>query len=112
MIVTLTVNINDTARSIHYDFFSVLFNYLVIRRRQAGIAGLVINLNHCKGSFPMRNLTKRFVKNEEGAALVEYGMLVGLIAVVCIVAVQLLGTQINQAFTTITAALAAAGLGG
>ena len=30
----------------------------------------------------MRNLVTRFAKNDEGAALVEYGMLVGLIAVV------------------------------
>jgi Flp pilus assembly pilin Flp len=34
-------------------------------------------------------------------------MLVGLIAVVCIVAVTLLGTQINTVFTTITGDLAA-----
>ena len=53
-----------------------------------------------------------FAKDDRGAALVEYGLLVGLIAVVCIVAVTLLGTQINQAFTTITAALTGAGLGG
>ena len=60
----------------------------------------------------MRNLVTRFAKNDEGAALVEYGLLVGLIAVVCIVAVTLLGKQINQAFGDITAALTAAGLTG
>jgi len=55
----------------------------------------------------MRKTFSRFVKNDEGAALVEYGMLVGLIAVVCVGAVTLLGTEIAGAFGTISAALAA-----
>jgi pilus assembly protein Flp/PilA len=49
----------------------------------------------------MHNLVSRFAKNNEGAALVEYGMLVGLIAVVCIGAVQVLGLTINTVFGTI-----------
>jgi pilus assembly protein Flp/PilA len=55
----------------------------------------------------MRTLITRFAKNEEGAALVEYGMLVGLIAAVCIGAVTALGVGINTVFTTINTALAA-----
>jgi pilus assembly protein Flp/PilA len=55
----------------------------------------------------MRQLTTRFVKNDEGAALIEYGMLVGLIAVVCVVAVQTLGTTILGYFTSINATLTA-----
>jgi pilus assembly protein Flp/PilA len=54
----------------------------------------------------MRKLINRFRSDEEGAALIEYGMLVGLIAVVCVVAVQLLGTQINTVFTNLTNVLA------
>ena len=54
----------------------------------------------------MRKTINRFWSNEEGAALIEYGMLVGLIAVVCVVAVQLLGTQINTVFTNLTTTLA------
>ena len=54
----------------------------------------------------MRRLIKRFQSDEEGAALTEYGMLVGLIAVVCVVAIQLLGTQINTVFTNLTNVLA------
>lgn len=53
----------------------------------------------------MRDLITRFVKNEEGAALVEYGMLVGLIAVLCVGAVTTLGTTIQGYFTAINAAL-------
>lgn len=58
--------------------------------------------NYVLQGSPMRNLINRFWSNEEGAALIEYGMLVGLIAVVCVVAVQLLGTQINTVFTNLT----------
>jgi pilus assembly protein Flp/PilA len=54
----------------------------------------------------MRSVFTRLAKNEEGAALVEYGMLVGLIAVVCIAAVGILGGKINDVFTTINASLA------
>jgi len=62
--------------------------------------------------FQMRQLVTRFVKDDEGAALVEYGLLVGLIAVVCITAVTLLGNQINTVFTDITTDLTAAGIKG
>ena len=56
----------------------------------------------------MKALVTRFAKDEEGASLVEYGMLLGLIAIVCIVAVQGLGLTVNQAFSTINADIAAA----
>ncbi len=49
---------------------------------------------------------KRFFRDEEGAALVEYGLLVGLIAVVCIAVVTLLGTTIRGMFTSLTNSLA------
>jgi pilus assembly protein Flp/PilA len=42
--------------------------------------------------------TKRFVKGEEGATMVEYGLMVALIAVVCIVAVALLGTNLKSLY--------------
>lgn len=43
--------------------------------------------------------------DERGAAGVEYGLLVALIAAVIIGTVAVLGGQINTAFTTITSAL-------
>lgn len=46
-----------------------------------------------------------FVKDEEGAALVEYGLLVALIAVVCAVAVQDLGNTISGIFAGIDTTL-------
>jgi pilus assembly protein Flp/PilA len=54
----------------------------------------------------MRKLIARFCLNEEGAALVEYGMLIGLIAVVCLVAVTTLGTEISAAFSKYAVGLA------
>lgn len=45
------------------------------------------------------------MSDEEGAALAEYGLLVGLIAVVCIAAVTLLGTQIMAALNAAAGAI-------
>ena len=55
----------------------------------------------------MRRLVNRFRRDDEGAALVEYGMLVGLIAVICVVAVTTLGTEVSTAFSKIATALSA-----
>jgi pilus assembly protein Flp/PilA len=44
-------------------------------------------------------------RKDRGATAVEYGLLVGLIAVVIIAAVTLLGTQLKGMFTAITDAL-------
>lgn len=49
-----------------------------------------------------------FVKDEEGATMVEYGIMIALIAAVCVVIVTTLGTQIKAAFTTTSNALPAA----
>lgn len=46
----------------------------------------------------MSNIIKRFIKEESGATMVEYAILVALIAVAVIVTVSLLGTKINQTF--------------
>lgn len=46
------------------------------------------------------SVRKLFVR-EEGATMVEYGLMVALIAVVCIAAVTLLGSSIKTVFTNI-----------
>ena len=43
----------------------------------------------------------RFVKDEEGASMVEYALLVALIAVVVIAAALFLGTEINDKFSEV-----------
>lgn len=40
--------------------------------------------------------------DDEGATLVEYGLLVSLIAVACMVIIKALGTNINTMFTSIS----------
>jgi pilus assembly protein Flp/PilA len=42
------------------------------------------------------------VKNERGAALVEYALLLALIALVCILGVTALGDKTNSRFESIT----------
>ena len=50
-------------------------------------------------------LVRRFVKNDEAATMVEYALMLSLIAVVCIVAVQLIGTNANAIFNSIAGSL-------
>jgi len=44
-------------------------------------------------------------QEEDGQALVEYGLLVALIAVICIAGVTLLGKNIAAAFTNIAGSI-------
>jgi pilus assembly protein Flp/PilA len=44
------------------------------------------------------NLIKRFLSDEEGATMVEYALMVALIAVVAVGAVRLLGGAVNTKF--------------
>jgi pilus assembly protein Flp/PilA len=53
----------------------------------------------------VKSLLSSWLRDEEGASLVEYVLLVALIAVVCIAAVTLLGTAAQKQFTTATKAL-------
>jgi pilus assembly protein Flp/PilA len=50
-------------------------------------------------------MVRHFVKNDEAATMVEYALMLSLIAVVCIVAVTLIGTNANNIFNTIAGAL-------
>jgi pilus assembly protein Flp/PilA len=57
----------------------------------------------------MLNLIKRFVKEEEGATMVEYGLMVALIAVVCILVIAALGTSVGEKFDETNTAVVNAG---
>ena len=50
----------------------------------------------------MLSAFRRFVREEEGAAMVEYALLVGLIAVASILTLTALGTTITGMWTTIS----------
>jgi pilus assembly protein Flp/PilA len=51
------------------------------------------------------SLVKRFAREERGASLVEYAVLVGLVTAAIITAIGLLGDQIQAAFTNVTTRL-------
>jgi pilus assembly protein Flp/PilA len=53
----------------------------------------------------MTNL-KRFLKNEDGATAIEYGLIAALIGVAIIAAVGLVGSALNNTFTSVSTALA------
>lgn len=71
--------------------------------------GRLISLTH--GDEVMKSLAvgiKQFLKEEEGASMVEYGLLAALISIVCIIAITGVGTNLNQVFLTVCNALAGA----
>ena len=47
-----------------------------------------------------------FFKDEEGATMVEYALMLALIAIVCIIAVTAIGNNANTTFTNAGNALA------
>jgi pilus assembly protein Flp/PilA len=53
----------------------------------------------------MKNLIARFVREDEGQDLIEYGLLIGIITVGCIAAILLIGPKVTAYFTTLEAAL-------
>ena len=50
----------------------------------------------------------RFMKEEDGATAVEYGLMVALIAVVIIVSVRTLGVNLNNLFSNVALNIATA----
>ena len=55
--------------------------------------------------FSLVAVASHRAREEKGATAVEYGLLVGLIAVAIIATVTLLGDQLNALYTEITTAL-------
>jgi pilus assembly protein Flp/PilA len=51
---------------------------------------------------------KNFIREEEGASAVEYGLLVALIAVAIIGAVTTLGTNLSTQFNTVATTIGSA----
>ena len=51
------------------------------------------------------NGIKRFLQDEEGVTMVEYGLLAALIAVVCIAAIRVIGVNLDLVFDAIGNAL-------
>lgn len=56
----------------------------------------------------LRTSLRAFVRNDEGQDLLEYALLVALIAIVCVLAVTTAGENVNAIFTRIGDELAGA----
>ena len=50
----------------------------------------------------MPQLLQRFIRDENGATAIEYGMIAALIAVAIIVSLRLVGSRLGAKFTTIS----------
>ena len=51
----------------------------------------------------MKNLFARFTREEIGQDLVEYALLLGVITVLCVVAIQTIGTQVAEIYEAVVA---------
>ena len=57
----------------------------------------------------MKNLLVQFVREEEGQDLIEYALLAAFISLAAVLAIQQLGTAVNNVYTKVSATLNAAG---
>ena len=48
---------------------------------------------------------KSMIRDEEGATMVEYGLMLSLIAMVCFVAVKLVGTNTSLLFNSVATSM-------
>jgi len=53
----------------------------------------------------MKDVMKRFFKDEKGLETVEYAIIAGLITVAAIATITLVGAQVNQKFNDLLTAL-------
>ena len=53
----------------------------------------------------MKNIWKNFVSEESGQGMVEYGLIIALIAVVLIIVLRAMSGSLGDTFETITGAL-------
>ena len=72
-------------------------------RRVRRSTGLVKSTRQKRGL--QMQMFKNFLKNEDGATAIEYGLIAALIGVVIITAVTTLGTKLTSTFTAVAAAL-------
>ncbi len=62
--------------------------------------------------YHLQSLIKNFIKDEEGATAVEYGVLIALVIAASVTIIGTLGSKIEGAFTDVDDALTAEGIVG
>jgi len=53
----------------------------------------------------MITMLMNLVRDDEGATMVEYGIMVALIAAICITVITTLGQNVSNAFSTVNASI-------
>lgn len=53
----------------------------------------------------MLSTLRAVLRDDEGATMVEYGIMVALIAAVCILVVKAIGTKVSGAFNSVSSSL-------
>ena len=69
-------------------------------------SGLRAELEEAMKNFALK--LRRFLVSEDGPTAVEYAVMLALIVIVCLTAIQGIGTRANATFQTVEAALPAA----
>lgn len=59
----------------------------------------------------MKNLMNKFLRDESGATMVEYAILVALISIAAIATIVLVGQKVDDAFDKVQTELSNAGTG-
>ena len=57
----------------------------------------------------MFNRLKRFIREEQAATMVEYGLMVALVAMICILVIAALGTNLGEKFDELNTGVVEAG---
>jgi Flp pilus assembly pilin Flp len=70
----------------------------LLGKGKQGVANGGVSPDFKKGD-PMRHLLNRLRKNQRGANLVEYVLLVGLMAIICLAAFKIFGGKIKEKIT-------------
>ena len=72
----------------------------------------VLNVTRWRNVMTLINRLRAFLRSESGQDLLEYAMLVALIAIVCYVAVESAGSAVFNVFNNIATALNGLPIGG
>ena len=54
------------------------------------------------------NIIKTFLKDESGATMIEYGLVAALVSVAAVIALQILGAELQGIFNTVSSYLSSA----
>jgi Flp pilus assembly pilin Flp len=69
--------------------------------RQADLSRALVKIQH--QAYSITRAARTFVREEEGGALVEYGILIALIVTVCVIVVAVMGNKTSKMYSEMNA---------